>query len=375
MDFNHSDDRQMLADTLGRYLAQKYDFETYKRIAVSDSGFSRETWGALAELGIIGALFGEEAGGFGGSGFDISVVFEALGRALVVEPFLGTLMAGRLLADRHDLLEQVISGTSILAFAHFEPQGRYDLTELATTAVRAGDGWVLSGAKAVVPQLEAADYILVSACTDGGLGKSAGLSLFLVPADAAGVTVRGYPMIDGGRGGELLLKDVTLGADALVGPENDAFEGIEATVAAGIVALCAEAVAVMAVLRDATLDYLRTRTQFGVPIGKFQALQHRMATVALEIEQARSAVINAAAALDGDRWHRERAVSAAKFTIGRVGTLTAEEAIQMHGGIGMTWELPLSHYAKRLTMIDHQLGDEDHHLERYVLLGTEAGEA
>ena len=375
MDFNHSDDRQMLADTLGRYLAQKYDFETYKRIAVSDSGFSRETWGALAELGIIGALFGEEAGGFGGSGFDISVVFEALGRALVVEPFLGTLMAGRLLADRHDLLEQVIAGTSILAFAHFEPQGRYDLTELATTAVRAGDGWVLSGTKAVVPQLEAADYILVSACTDGGLGKSAGLSLFLVPADAAGVTVRGYPMIDGGRGGELLLKDVTLGADALVGPENDAFEGIEATVAAGIVALCAEAVAVMAVLRDATLDYLRTRTQFGVPIGKFQALQHRMATVALEIEQARSAVINAAAALDGDRWHRERAVSAAKFTIGRVGTLTAEEAVQMHGGIGMTWELPLSHYAKRLTMIDHQLGDEDHHLERYVLLGTEAGEA
>ncbi len=375
MDFNHSDDRQMLADTLGRYLAQKYDFETYKRIAVSDSGFSRETWGALAELGIIGALFDEEAGGFGGSGFDISVVFEALGRALVVEPFLGTLMAGRLLADRHDLLEQVIAGTSILAFAHFEPQGRYDLTELATTAVRAGDGWVLSGAKAVVPQLEAADYILVSACTDGGLGKSAGLSLFLVPADAAGVTVRGYPMIDGGRGGELLLQDVTLGADALVGPENDAFDGIEATVAAGIVALCAEAVAVMAVLRDATLDYLRTRTQFGVPIGKFQALQHRMATVALEIEQARSAVINAAAALDGDRWHRERAVSAAKFTIGRVGTLTAEEAIQMHGGIGMTWELPLSHYAKRLTMIDHQLGDEDHHLERYVLLGTEAGEA
>jgi len=372
MDFNHSDDRQMLADTLGRYLADRYDFETYKRIAASDAGFSRETWGALAELGIVGALFGEEAGGFGGTGFDISVVFEALGRALVVEPFLGTLMAGRLIADRTDLVEAVIAGTSILAFAHYEPQGRYDLTELTTTAVRAGDGWVLDGAKAVVPQLEAADHILVSACTDGGLGKSAGLSLFLVPADAAGVAVRGYPMIDGGRGGELLLKGVHLGADALVGTESGAFEAIEATIAAGIVALCAEAVAVMEVLRDATLDYLRTRTQFGIPIGKFQALQHRMATVALEIEQARSAVINAAAALDGDRLAREKAVSAAKFTIGRVGTLAAEEAIQLHGGIGMTWELPLSHYAKRLTMIGHQLGDEDHHLERYVLLGQES---
>lgn len=372
MDFSHSDDRQMLADTLGRYLAQKYDFETYKRVSTSDDGFSRETWAALAELGIVGALFGEAAGGFGGTGFDIAVVFEALGRALVVEPFLGTLMAGRLLAGRSDLLEQVIAGSAILAFAHFEPQGRYDLTELATTAERKGEAWVLNGAKAVIPQLEAADHILVSACTDGGIGKQAGLSLFLVPADAAGVAVRGYPMIDGGRGGELLLKDVTLPADALIGIESDAYEAIEATVAAGIVALCAQAVGVMEVLRDATLDYLRTRTQFGVPIGKFQALQHRMATVALEIEQARSAVINAAAALDGNRWHRERTVSAAKFTIGRVGTLTAEEAIQMHGGIGMTWELPLSHYAKRLTMIDHQLGDEDHHLERYVLLGAES---
>ncbi len=372
MDFTHSDDRQMLADTLGRYLAQKYDFETYKRIAASDVGFSRETWAALAELGIVGALFDEAAGGFGGTGFDIAVVFEALGRALVVEPFLGTLMAGRLIGDRTALIERVIAGTSILAFAHYEPQSRYDLTELATTAVRTDDGWVLNGSKAVVPQLEAADQILVSACTDGGLGKQAGLSLFLVPADAAGVVVRGYPLIDGGRGGELLLDGVTLDPDALVGVESDAYEAIEATIAAGIVALCAEAVGVMEVLRDATLDYLRTRTQFGVPIGKFQALQHRMATVALEIEQARSAVINAAAALAGDRWHRERAVSAAKFTIGRVGTLTAEEAIQMHGGIGMTWELPLSHYAKRLTMIDHQLGDEDHHLERYVLLGAES---
>jgi alkylation response protein AidB-like acyl-CoA dehydrogenase len=368
MDFNHSDDRQMLADTLGRFLADRYDFETWKRIAASDTGFSREMWGQFAELGIVGALFGEDVGGFGGTGFDIALVFEALGRALVVEPFLGTLMAGRLLGDRAEL-EAVIAGTSIVAFAHAEPQGRYDLADIATTATRAGEGWALSGAKAVVPQIDGASHILVSARTSGAAGDENGISLFLVPTDAAGLSIHGYAMIDGGRGGELLLRDTP---SALIGREGTAFAAIEATTAAGIVALSAEAIGIMEVIRDATVEYLRTRTQFGIPIGKFQALQHRMATVVLEIEQARSAVINAAAALEGDRAVRERAVSAAKFTIGRVGTLVAEEAIQMHGGIGMTWELPLSHYAKRLTMIGHQLGDEDHHLERYIALGAAA---
>ena len=370
MDFHHSADRQMLADTLGRYLQQRYPIETRHRIGASDAGWSREQWTALAEIGVVGALFAEASGGFGGTGFDIAVVFEQLGRALVVEPFLGTLMAGRALAragGHETLLGEAIAGTTLVAFAHEEPQSRYDLAEVETRAAGSGDGWTLTGHKAVVPQIEAADRILVSARIAGAPGDEAGIGLFLVDRAAPGLAIRGYPLIDGGRGGELALE-----ATPATLISADAYPLIEESVAAGIVALAWEAVAVMDVLKAATLDYLRTRKQFGVPIGKFQALQHRMATVALEIEQARSAAINAADALDGDRTKRERAVSAAKYTIGRAGTLAAEEAIQMHGGIGMTWELPLSHFAKRLTMIGHQLGDEDHHLGRYIALGRAA---
>jgi alkylation response protein AidB-like acyl-CoA dehydrogenase len=370
MDFHHSEDRQMLADTLGRYLQQRYPIDIRNGIGGSDAGWSRDHWAALAELGIVGALFGEEAGGFGGSGFDIAAVFEQLGKALVVEPFLGTLMAGQALAKaggQEALLGEVVAGSALVAFAHEEPQSRYDLADVETRAARRGDGWALTGVKAVVPQIEAADRILVSARIAGAPGDEAGIGLFLVDRPASGLAVRGYPLIDGGRGGELTL-DAT---PATLVAENG-YPLIEAAVAAGIVALAWEAVGVMDVLKASTLDYLRTRKQFGVPIGKFQALQHRMATVALEIEQARSAAINAADALEGDRQARERAVSAAKYTIGRVGTLAAEEAIQMHGGIGMTRELPLSHFAKRLTMIGHQLGDEDHHLGRYIALGRAA---
>jgi alkylation response protein AidB-like acyl-CoA dehydrogenase len=370
MDFNHSGDRQMLADTLGRYLQQRYPIDTRHAISESDKGWSAEHWAALAELGIIGALFSEDAGGFGGSGFDIAAVFEQTGKALVVEPFLGTLMAGRVLAvagGQEDLLSEAIAGSAILAFASEEPQSQFDLTEIATRADRDGDGWALTGAKAVVPQLEAATRILVSARIAGEAGGTAGVGLFLVEPAAPGLAVRGYPMIDGGRGGELTLAGTPA---TLIAEEG--YAHLEDAVAAGIVALSFEAVGIMDVIKAATLDYLRTRKQFGVPIGKFQALQHRMATVALEIEQARSAAINAAAALDGPPIKRERVISAAKYTIGRVGTLVAEEAIQLHGGIGMTWELPLSHFAKRLTMIGHQLGDEDHHLGRFVALGRVA---
>jgi hypothetical protein len=211
---------------------------------------------------------------------------------------------------------------------------------------------------------------LVSARTSGDDDGEAGITLFLVPRDTAGVSVRGYRKIDGGRAAEVTFDNVTLGDDAVLGSADQGFATLEYAVSCGVLALCAEAVGAMDIAKDYTLEYLRTRKQFGVPIGSFQALQHRMADMLLEIEQARSAVINAAAALDGERKTRERAVSAAKYSIGRIGTLVAEECIQLHGGIGMTWELPLAHYAKRLVMIDHQLGDEDHHLERFVTLGA-----
>jgi len=375
MNFEHTEDRRMLADSLGRFVKEQYGFETRDRIACSAQGYSPEMWRQFADLGVIGALFTEAHGGFGGAGFDIAVVFEALGRGLVVEPFLGSaVLAGGAIAlagneAQQGLLAEIIGGTCIAAFAHAEPDARYELAHVQTRAERAGDGWVLNGAKAVVQHGERADVFVVSARSAGAVADEAGLSLFVVPAKAAGLSLRGHPNIDGGRAAEVTLHNVRLAADALLGAEGAAFATIEKVVGTGILALCAEAIGAMDAAKEATLEYLRTRKQFGVVIGSFQALQHRMADMLLEIEQARSAVINAAAALDADRVTRERALSAAKFTIGRVGTLVAEESIQMHGGIGMTWELPLAHYAKRLVMIDHQLGDEDHHLERYIALG------
>jgi len=360
MNFEHTDDRRMLADTLVRALRDGYPIDTRNAGAYSEAGYDPAVWKQLNELGIVSALFDEAAGGFGGSGFDIMVVFEALGRALVVEPFLGALMAGRALAasgGHDDALAGIVSGETIAAFAQDDGAN-------PVTATKSGDGWTLSGTKAVVPQAGAASVFVVVVEQDGDP------LVFLVPGDTAGVSVRSYNIVEGGGAGDVTFENVALGADARVGGEGQGQAIVDAAVGAGLLALSAEAVGAMEFVKEATLGYLRDRKQFGVPIGKFQALQHRMATVLLEIEQAQSAVINAASAFDGDDAKaRERALSAAKYTIGRTGALVAEESIQLHGGIGMTWEYAVSHYAKRLVMIDHQLGDEDYHLQRYIALG------
>lgn len=376
MNFEHSEDRRMLADSLNRFIAEQYAFDTRDRIAKSPEGFSADIWRQFAELGVIGALFGEADGGFGGGGFDIAVVFEALGRGLVVEPLLGAVMAGEAISaagneTQKALLAEIIGGTTIATLAHDEAGSHYELARVETRAARSADGWVLDGAKVVVQQGAQADLFVVSARTAGAVDDEAGISLFLVPAKTAGLAVRECPAIDGGRVAELRFDKLALGADALLGTEGQAHATLERAIGRGVLALCAEALGAMEAAKTETLEYLRTRKQFGMLIGSFQALQHRMADLLLEIEQARSAVINAAAAIDADRVTRERALSAAKFSIGRIGSLVAEESIQLHGGIGMTWELPLAHYAKRLVMIDHQLGDEDHHLQRYIALGKE----
>jgi len=376
MNFEHSEDRRMLADSLNRFIAEQYAFDTRDRVAKSPEGFSAAIWRQFADLGVIGALFSEADGGFGGDGFDIAVVFEALGRGLVVEPLLGAVMAGEAIAaagsnTQKGLLAEIIGGTTIAALAHDEAGSHYELARVETRAVRSGDGWVLDGAKVVVQQGAQAGLFVVSARTAGAVDDEAGISLFLVPAKTAGLTLRDCPAIDGGRVAELSFDKLTLGANALLGAEGQGHATLERAIGRGLLALCAESLGAMEAAKAATLEYLRTRKQFGLLIGSFQALQHRMADLLLEIEQARSAVINAAAAIDADRLTRERALSAAKFSIGRIGARVAEESIQLHGGIGMTWELPLAHYAKRLVMIDHQLGDEDHHLQRYIALGKE----
>jgi len=370
MNFEHTEDRRMLADTLNRFVAEQYGIETRNHIAYGDGGMDPALWSRFAELGAIGALFPEADGGFGGAGFDVAVVFEALGSGLVVEPFVGALVVGRALglagsAAQKEHIASLIDGSTVAALAHEEPGAHYALNRVTTRAVRHGDGWQLNGHKAVVLHGDQAQMLLVSARTSGAVDDEDGISLFLVPADAAGLSRRGMGRIDGGRVAEVTLQNVQVGASALVGSEGEGFATLEHAVGWGILAVCAEALGAMDVAKKHTLEYLQTRKQFGVPIGSFQALQHRMADLLLEVEQARSAVINAAAAMDST----ERALSAAKVTMGRIGALVAEESIQLHGGIGMTWELPLSHYAKRLVMVDHQFGDEDHHLARFIALG------
>ena len=377
MNFQHTEDRRMLADSLNRFIAEQYGFDVRDRIARSAEGLSRDMWKRFCELGIIGAFFDETVGGFGGDGFDIAVVFEALGRGLIVEPFLDALIVGRALAhagneSQREVIAQMVDGAAIVSFAHDEPGSHYELSRVSTRAERSDQHWTLSGTKGVVLHGEHADVLLVSARTSNDEYDEAGISLFLVPRDAKGVTVRGDGKIDGGRAAEVSFDNVTLDADALVGVEGEGFATLVHAVGYGLVALASEAVGAMDVAKEHTLEYLRTRKQFGVAIGTFQALQHRMANVLLEIEQARSAAINAAAAVGGAGVERERALSAAKYSVGHIGVLVAEESIQLHGGIGMTWELPLAHYAKRLVMIDHHLGDEDHHLARYMELGRQS---
>lgn len=377
MHFAHSDERRMLAESLHRFLAEQHAFSGQGRMTLASIGCSRQTWRELAGLGVLSLLFDEAAGGLGGSGFDVMAIFEELGRGLVVEPVLGALMVGEALAaggnaSQRRCLQEIMEGGRITALAHDEPEAHYELARVETSARRRGDSWILNGTKSAIAQGEMADSFLVSARTGGAGDAQSGISLFLVPAHGAGARVRGCPAIDGGRVAELTLQDVVLGKEALVGAESEAYPILERAVGRGVLALCAEALGAMEAAKDATLNYLRTRQQFGRPIGSFQALQHRMADLLLEVEQARSAVINAAAVCGSeDRLARESAISAAKYSVGRIGTLVAEEAIQMHGGMGMTWELPVSHYAKRLVMIDHQLGDEDHHLQRYIALAQE----
>lgn len=378
MNFTHTEDRRMLADSLDRYLAEQYGFVERDHIAWSEAGCSDKHWNQLAEIGALGALFPESVGGFGGGGFDVAVVFESLGKGLVVEPFLGALVVGRAIAQAGNAAQQeriagLVDGSTVAALAHDEPGSHYEPTLVATRAEKNAGGWVLNGAKAVVQQGQRAGLLLVSARTSGKADDAQGISLFLVPGGAEGLALRGYAKIDGGRAAEVTLENVQVGADALLGTEGAGAAVLEHATGWGLLALAAESLGAMEVAKRDTLEYLRTRKQFGVPIGSFQALQHRMADLLIEVEQARSAVINAAAAIDGDdRIARERALSAAKFSVGKIGTRVAEEAIQLHGGIGMTWELPLAHYAKRLVIIDHQLGDEDFHLERYIALGREA---
>ncbi|HET7791995.1 MAG TPA: acyl-CoA dehydrogenase [Rhizobacter sp.] len=373
MDFNLSEEQTAIQDSLKRYLAKDYGFEQRRAITKSALGHSAEAWATYAELGILALPFPEAVGGLGGNAVDTMLIAETLGSSLALEPFLSSVvLAGSLINDignaaqRDTLLGGITQGTLQVALAHGEPGARYATNHVATSAKKDGDGWSLSGHKAVVLGAPSADKLLVSARTSGGAFDANGVSLFVVDAKAAGVTIRAYATQDNQRAGEVLLKDVKVGADALVGSVNQALPAIEHAIDRGIAALCAEAVGVMATLNAQTLEYLKTRKQFGVPIGKFQALQHRMAEMAIAAEQARSMALLAAVTVDGnDPAERRRVVSAAKAYIGQSARKVGQEAVQMHGGMGVTDELMAAHLFKRLTVINATFGDVDHHLGKF----------
>ncbi len=371
MHFEQTHERRMLADSISRYVADRCGDVPSRRLPQSAGSFDTTHWHALAEIGAVGALFDPAQGGYGGHAFDLMAVFEALGRGLVSEPMLASLLAGQVLADcangaAQPLLEGIMDGTVLASLAHCEPGGQWEATDVQARAHLSGGHWVLDGHKVGVPYGHQAQWLVVSARTaDATEGKS-GISLFLVPAGAPGLDVRDYPNLDGGRSADVRLNGVD--ASALVGPLDGGEAVLKRSLGRGVFALCAEALGAMEYTMASTLDYLKTRKQFGASIGSFQAIQHRMVDLMLHVDQARSATINAAMHLDASEALRDKALAAAKFTVGTAATLVAQDSIQLHGGIGMTWELPVSHYAKRLALLNFQLGDEDHHLQRFVAL-------
>lgn len=377
MDFGFTEEQQQLRDALARFVEREYAFEKRRAIVGSAEGFSREVWAQLAEMGLLGLTIPEEHGGFGGTAVDTLIAMQAIGNGLVVEPYLASAVLGAGIvaragtaAQKESLLPAAARGERLLTLAHGEAGARYEPAHVATCARREGSRFVLDGRKSVVPWGAQADTLVVSARTAGGTRDAEGLSLFLVDRAAKGVGVRDYRTIDGQRAAEIELHAVTVGEGAVLGLLDHALPAVERIADVGAAALCAEAVGVMETLHAQTLDYIKTRHQFGQPIGRFQVLQHRAVDMFIHLEQSRSMAMLAAVKADADAAaERSRTVSAAKAHLGRSGRLVSQAAIQLHGGMGVTDELPASHYAKRLTMIDFQLGDADYHAERFVALG------
>ncbi|MFO1200015.1 MAG: acyl-CoA dehydrogenase [Burkholderiaceae bacterium] len=372
MNFEYTEEQQQLADSLRKFLTNEYDFEARKKIVASDAGASDAVWATLAEMGLTALALPEADGGFGGGAVDLMAAMEACGEALVVEPLLDVVgLAARLVAragsaeQRAALLPGVADGSVRLAFAYLELGRRYELDAQSTRARVAGDGWVLDGEKVVVVGAPSARTLVVSARTHKGT------SLFLVDRDAPGVALNPYRTVDGQRAADVRFTGVVLGAGALLGPDGGALPIVEEAVDFATALLCADAIGTMKSANDATLEYLKTRKQFGVNIGSFQALQHRMVDMYVVCEQARSMAILAAARVDagGDATERKRAVSAAKIKIADAARQVSQESVQLHGGMGMTEELKVSHSFRRLTTIAQRFGDADHHLERYAALG------
>ncbi|WP_340692643.1 acyl-CoA dehydrogenase family protein [Hyphomonas sp.] len=376
MDFNFTEEQGMIRDSLSRLIREQYDFDTRRKVVASKEGWSPAMWAQFAELGLLMAPFSEEDGGLGGGPIDAMVVMEEFGKGLVVEPYLPSVVCGGGFlkrgsdAQKAEHLAGIMSGEQIFAFAYAEPRGRYNLADLETTAKKDGSGFSINGHKAVVVGAPWATHFIVTARTSGGRRDAKGVTVFVVAKDAKGVSTRDYPTVDGRRASEVYFENVSVSADAVVGEVDNGLPLVELVTDEAIAALCAEACGAMKVAHEMTVEYSRNRKQFGTAIGKFQVLQHRMVDMFMEHEQSVSMTYMATLKVDEDEVTRKKAASAAKVRIGQAGRFVGQQAIQIHGGMGMTDEMAVGHYFKRLTMIDAEFGNVDHHLKRYTELSA-----
>ncbi len=376
MNFDFSDEQRQLHDVVERYLGEQYDFNRFKAINGSATGWDPTIWRALADLGVLGITVPEEQGGLGFGPLETLAMMGDCGRSLLLEPMLSSAVIATaalrpfaVQALAGELLSKMAAGEKIAVLAHFDSGARFESQFVTTRAVRAGANYRLDGHKGVVMHAAAADTLLVSARTSGDTGDAQGVSLFLVPRTTPGVILDSYATVDGQRAADVYLTGVEVGAGSRLGEEGRALAAIEAALDIGLAGLCADAVGVMQALLDATIDYVRQRQQFGQPIGRFQALQHRIADMLVHLEQARSmSYLAALRCTDEDVGERRKALSAAKAVIGQAGRFVGQQAVQLHGGMGMTDELKVSHLFKRLTAAQLMFGDSDAHLQRYAAL-------
>ena len=375
MDFQYSEEQVMLRDSVARFIQDEYDFDTRREIAASETGFSAQKWQTFAELGWLSIPFEQEHGGFDGNAVDVTVIMEQLGRGLVLEPYLATvLLFGGLLRrggtarQQAHYIPDIITGRCQGAFAYLERQSRYALADVMTSARADGDSYCLNGEKVVVMNGASAGHFIVAARTSGGQSDREGITLFLVPAEAPGLEKVSYRMMDGQAVANLVMKDVRVDAAAIVGREGAGLALVEDVVLEANLALSAEALGIMGELNAKTLEYTRTREQFGVPIGSFQALQHRMVDTFMACEQTRSLLYRAVCAITDEQEDAVTAVHALRVMVDKAGRQISGEAIQLHGGMGMTDELDIGHYAKRLMMINTTFGNGDYHQAKFSAL-------
>ena len=373
MNLEFTEELVMLQDGLNKFLQNEYDFETRQKLSRQGVGYSEENWQSFADMGLLGVPFDEENGGFGFGQTGLIVVMEAIGKGLIVEPYLASVVLGGQLIQqagnqqqKESLLPALIAGELKLAFAYVERQARYNLSDVEFKAEKQGDSFCLNGSKSVVLSAQTADKIIVVVRTsDDNISKD-GLSLFIVDNNIAGLSARHYETVDGLRASEIFFDNVILGSDTLLGPLHAAFPIIESVIDSACAAVCAEGVGVVTQLREKTVEYLKTRKQFNQPIGSFQVLQHRTVDMFMVEEQMRSlSYLAAIQVIDGDESERVKSVSAAKVYLGDARSIVAEQATQLHGGIGVTDELDVAHYVKRLTMLNTIFGDRDYHLQRF----------